>query len=93
MGESKHMASDLRVSITNASGKQSYPISGFTWLLIYKDQKDGAKAKAIVNFLKWAVTKGERFAADLYYAPLPKEVVKLCQKKIASITYLGKPVQ
>ena len=93
MGESNHMAPDLRVSITNASGKQSYPISGFTWLLIYKDQKDVAKAKAIVNFLKWAVTKGEAFAADLYYAPLPKEVVKLCQKKIASITYLGKPVQ
>jgi phosphate transport system substrate-binding protein len=93
MGESKHMASDLRVSITNASGKKSYPISGFTWLLIYKDQKDETKAKAIVNFLKWAITKGEAFAADLYYAPLPKEVVKLCQKKIASITYLGKPVQ
>jgi phosphate transport system substrate-binding protein len=93
MGESTHMATDLRASITNAGGKKSYPISGFTWLLIDKDQKDGAKAKAIVGFLKWAVTKGESFAAGLYYAPLPAEVAQLCEKKISSITYLGKPVR
>jgi phosphate transport system substrate-binding protein len=82
----KNMPEDLRVEITDADGKDSYPISGFTWLLIYKDMKDKAKAKAIVNFLKWAVTDGEKYAKELYYAPLPKEVVKLDQKKIALIS-------
>ena len=82
----KDMPADLRVEITNADGKDSYPISGFTWLLIYKDMKNKQKAKAIVDFLKWAVTDGEKFAKDLYYAPLPKEVVELDKKKIAEIS-------
>ena len=82
----KNMPADLRVEITNADGKNSYPISGFTWLLIYQNMKDKTKAKAIVNFLKWAVTDGERYTKELYYAPLPKEVVKLDEKKIATIS-------
>lgn len=81
----KKMPADLRVEITNADGKNSYPISGFTWLLIYKNMKDKNKAKAIADFLKWAVTEGQKFAPGLYYAPLPKEVVKLDEKKISSI--------
>jgi len=93
MNEAKKMPDDLRVSITNADGKNSYPISGFTWLLIYKDQKNEEKAKALVKFLKWAMKEGEAFAPSLYYAPLPKEVVKLNEKKIASIRYNGKPIQ
>lgn len=82
----KNMPADLRVEITNADGKESWPISGFTWLLIYKNMKDKQKAQAIVNFLKWAVTDGEKYAKDLYYAPLPPEVVKLDQKKIEQIS-------
>jgi phosphate transport system substrate-binding protein len=82
----KNMPADLRVEITNADGKNSYPIAGFTWLLIYKNMKDKTKAKAIVNFLKWAVTDGEKYAKELYYAPLPKEVVKLNEKKIEQIS-------
>jgi phosphate transport system substrate-binding protein len=82
----KDMPEDLRVEITNADGKDSWPISGFTWLLIYKDMKDKKKAQAIVNFLNWAVTDGEKYAKDLYYSPLPPEVVKLNQKKIATIS-------
>lgn len=93
MNEAKKMPEDLRVSITNADGKNSYPISGFTWLLIYKDQKNEEKAKALVKFLKWAMKEGEAFAPSLYYAPLPKEVIKLNEKKIASIRYNGKPIQ
>ncbi len=93
MSEAKKMPEDLRVSITDAAGKDSYPISGFTWLLIYKDQKDEAKAKALVNFLKWAFKEGEAFAPALYYAPLPKEVIKLNEKKIASIHFQGKPIK
>lgn len=93
MNEAKKMPDDLRVSITNAEGKNSYPISGFTWLLVYKDQKNIEKAKALVKFLKWAMTEGEAFAPALYYAPLPKEVIKLNERKIASIRYNGKPIQ
>jgi phosphate transport system substrate-binding protein len=81
-----NMPADLRVEITDADGKDSWPISGFTWLLIYKNMKDKQKAETIVKFLKWAVTDGEKYAKDLYYAPLPKEVVKLDEKKIAEIS-------
>jgi len=81
-----NMPADLRVEITNADGKDSWPISGFTWLLIYKNMKSKEKAQAVVNFLKWAVTDGEKYAKDLYYAPLPPEVVKLDQKKIEQIS-------
>ncbi len=82
----KNMPADLRVEITNADGKNSYPISGFTWLLIYKNMKDKTKAQAIVNFLKWAVTDGEKYTKELYYAPLPKEIVKLDEKRIGQIS-------
>ncbi|MEW5797638.1 MAG: phosphate ABC transporter substrate-binding protein PstS [Bacteroidota bacterium] len=93
MNEAKKMPDDLRVSITDAAGKDSYPISGFTWLLIYADQKNEEKGKALVNFLKWAFKEGETFAPSLYYAPLPKEVIKLNEKKIASMRYNGKPIK
>jgi phosphate transport system substrate-binding protein len=83
--EAKKLPTDLRVSITNASGKGSYPISGFTWLLVYQKQKDKAKGKALTDFLKWAMQDGQGYASDLLYAPLPKDVIKLCQKKITSI--------
>jgi phosphate transport system substrate-binding protein len=81
----KNLPEDLRVSITDASGKDAYPISGFTWLLVYKSMKDKEKAKAMVKFLEWAMGEGQGYAKDLYYAPLPKDVVKLCQKRIALI--------
>lgn len=93
MNEAKRMPADLRVSITDAVGKDSYPISGFTWLLVYRDQKNAEKAKAMVNFLRWAMTDGEKFAAPLYYSPLPKEVVKMNQKLISSIRVNGAPVK
>ena len=79
------MPADLRVSLTNADGNDSYPISGFTWLLIYRKMKDGSKAGAISAFLKWAMGEGQTYAKGLYYAPLPKEIIKMCGKKIALI--------
>jgi len=85
-GAIKDMPEDLRVSITNADGKGAYPISGFTWLLVYKTMKDNAKAKAMGDFLTWAMTEGQKYAKDLYYAPLPAEVVALCNKKIAAFS-------
>lgn len=91
-GASKNMPDDLRAMITNADGKDSYPISGFTWLLVYKDMKDKTKAEALAKFLKWAMEKGQSYAEDLYYAPLPKSIIKLNEKKIKSITVNGKPI-
>jgi len=85
MYESKSMPEDFRVSITNSSGKDSYPISGYTWLLVYENNKDKAKTRILREFLQWALTEGQMYAADLYYAPLPKEVSKLCLEKIKSL--------
>ncbi len=91
-GASKNMPPDLRVIITDADGNNSYPISGFTWLLIYKNMNNEIKAKELVKFLFWAMEKGEAYAKDLYYAPLPNSVVKLNKAKIRSITYNGKKI-
>jgi phosphate transport system substrate-binding protein len=71
------MPPDFRVSITNAPGKDAYPISSFTWLLLYESPKDKAKSRVMVDFMKWALTEGQKFAGDLGYAPLPESVVKL----------------
>jgi phosphate transport system substrate-binding protein len=84
---------DLRVSITNAGGAAAYPISSYTYILAYKDQKDGAKGKALVDFLWWGIHDGERFAKDMLYAPLPAEIVKRAEEKINSITSGGKPLR
>ncbi len=83
----KSMPADLRVSITDADGKGSYPISGFTWLLVYRHMKDKQKGEALVKFLHWAMTEGQSYAKDLLYAPLPKEVVKLCEGKIKQVKF------
>jgi phosphate transport system substrate-binding protein len=71
------MPPDFRVSITNAPGKGVYPISSFTWLLLYENPKDKAQAKVMVDFVKWALSDGQKFADQLGYAPLPEPVVKL----------------
>ncbi len=71
------MPKDFRVSITNAPGDDAYPISSFTWLLLYENPKDKTQAKVMVDFVKWALTDGQRFCADLGYAPLPANVVQL----------------
>jgi phosphate transport system substrate-binding protein len=81
-GAAKDMPEDFRVSITNAPGKNAYPISSFTWLLVPTHIADAAKAKSIKEFLGWMLADGQKFAAGLSYAPLPKEVVA---KEIAQI--------
>lgn len=73
----KSMPADFRVSITNAPGAEAYPISSFTWLLFYENAKDKTQAKAMVDFMTWALADGQKFAGDLGYAPLPADVVKL----------------
>lgn len=84
---------DLRVSITDAPGATAYPISSFTYLLVYKEQQDQAKGKALVDFLWWAIHDGEQMAKDLLYAPLPQEVVMKAEQKINLITHQGKPLR
>ena len=81
----KNMPKDFRVSITNAPGKGVYPISSFTWLLLYENPKDKAQSKAMVDFVKWALSDGQKFAPDLGYAPLPAEVVKLEMAALGAI--------
>jgi len=81
----KSMPKDFRVSITNAPGQGVYPISSFTWLLLYENPKDKAQAKIFVDFMKWALTDGQKFASELGYAPLPDEVVKLELTSLAQI--------
>jgi phosphate transport system substrate-binding protein len=73
----KNMPKDFRVSITNAPGKDVYPISSFTWLLVQESPKDVQRSKALADFIRWALTDGQKFAPELGYAPLPKEVVSL----------------
>jgi phosphate transport system substrate-binding protein len=78
---------DFRVSITNPSGKDSYPISSFTWLLVRREARDSAKARVLHDFLRWMLTpEAQRMAADLHYAPLPVPVIELVQKRIPGTT-------
>ena len=81
----KNPPADLRMSITNAEGDSAYPISAFTYALVYKNQPDAAKGKAVVDFLKWAITDGQRLAPQLHYAALPEQIVKLNQAKLDGV--------
>jgi phosphate transport system substrate-binding protein len=83
-GAAAKMPADFRVSITNAEGKGVYPISSFTWLLLYENPKDKAQSKAMVDFVKWALATAE-VRPELGYAPLPAEVVKLELAALAKI--------
>jgi phosphate transport system substrate-binding protein len=79
------MPKDFRVSITNAPGKGIYPIASFTWLLLYESPKDKQQARIFVDFVKWMLADGQKFAADLGYAPLPEAVVKMELEALAKI--------
>jgi len=84
-GAAKEMPDDFRVSITNAPGKDSYPISTFTWLLIPQKFSDAAKRDAMKGFVKWALNDGQNYAEGLSYAKLPKQVVAKELKAIDKI--------
>jgi phosphate transport system substrate-binding protein len=77
-----NMPADFRVSITNAPGKDTYPISSFTWLLVSEKAKDPNKGKILADFLNWMIEDGQKMTAQLSYAPLPENVV---QKEKAAI--------
>jgi phosphate transport system substrate-binding protein len=81
----KSIPADFRVSITNAPGKDAYPISSFTWLLIPAQSKDAAKGKIIADFLNWMVDDGQKMTAALAYAPLPEAVASKVKEEIKQV--------
>ena len=84
-GAARSMPADYRVSLVNQPGRGTYPIVGFTWLLVYQDQKDKVKGKKLVDFLIWELRAGQKMADKLLYAPLPANVAKMVEKTVRSI--------
>ncbi len=80
---------DYRISIANAPGPQTYPITSFTWLIVYQDQTDPIKGKKLVDFMRWALTSGQASAAALDYAPLPKAIADRLVERLGSIRVTG----
>jgi phosphate transport system substrate-binding protein len=91
-GQLAAIPEDFRLSIADAAGEGSYPISSFTYILVYEDQQDARKGAALVDFLWWAVHEGQRYCPDLFYATLPAEVVTKVEAKLKGVTSGGKPV-
>ncbi|MBA3285835.1 MAG: phosphate ABC transporter substrate-binding protein PstS, partial [Nitrosopumilus sp.] len=90
-------ASWSNVSITNAPGPDSYPISSFSYILLYEDLGSNPsinqqKAKAVVDFISWAITDGQKFSSPLGYVPLSEAVVEQNQQTLNSLTLNGKPI-
>ena len=85
----------LAANIWNQPGEKSYPISSFTYIIVHKDLgvlNDPAKAKAVADFLHWAVTDGQKKAPDLQYAPLSENVRKKVEEALTHLTLNGKPI-
>jgi len=76
---------DYRISIVNPAGKGVYPISSFTWILVYAHPKDAAKGQKLVDFLKWAYHDGEAVAGSLDYAPLPTSMVAQLERRLSDL--------
>lgn len=88
-GVAARIPPDLRVSIVDAEGENSYPVSGFTYFLVYREQTDKAKAIALTRMMWWAIHDAQQYNAGLGYAPLPVEVIKLAEAKIEAVTVDG----
>jgi phosphate transport system substrate-binding protein len=76
---------DYRISIINAAGPGAYPISSFTWILLYRTQTQSAKGRKLLDFLRWALTDGQAFATDLHYGPLPDAMRDRLKQRLDSI--------
>ncbi|MDO8473792.1 MAG: phosphate ABC transporter substrate-binding protein PstS [Dehalococcoidia bacterium] len=83
---------DMKVMITDSANPAAFPICGFTWILVYQQQVDPVKGKAIVDMLWWGVHDGQKYAAPLFYAPLSSEAVTKAEAEVRSITYQGMPI-
>jgi phosphate transport system substrate-binding protein len=91
-GGAPALRAEIRTPIVNSPGAGAYPISGFTYLLVYRDMKDPVRGKALGGFLKWAMGDGQKLAESLYYAPLPKSVVALNAATLKKLTAGGQKV-
>jgi phosphate transport system substrate-binding protein len=86
------MPDTLTVSLANAPGKGSYPISSYTYILVYEDTDNTQKGKALAEFLRWAVHDGQALAQGLDYAPLPEPVVQKVSARLETLTAKGTPL-
>ncbi len=84
------LAKDVRTPIVNAAGAESWPISGLTFLLVYRDQKDPAKGRALAQFIDWAIHDGQGMVEALDYARLPDAVVHVNEANLKQLTGAGK---
>ena len=82
---------DLRMQITNATGANAYPISGIVYALLFKNQQDPVKGKALVDFLWWATHEGQGYTKELHYSPLPTDLVTRVEEKLKMVSAGGKP--
>jgi phosphate transport system substrate-binding protein len=87
VGAATQMPADYRISLVNRPGKETYPIVGFTWLLVYEQQKDKIKGQKLAEFLTWSLHNGQKLAAPLGYAPLTENFAKMVEKTIKEIKY------
>lgn len=96
MAANVSLPDDTRVTITDTDAEQGYPISGFTWILVYKEQNyDGRteeRAKVLAKLLWWMIHEGQKYTKPLHYAPLSEGALKKAEKLVKSITYNGKPI-
>ncbi len=79
------MPDSLTVSLADAPGDAAYPISSFTYILVFEDTQQAAKGKTLAKFLWWAIHDGQKFGKDLAYAPLPDPVVKKVEERLKSL--------
>jgi phosphate transport system substrate-binding protein len=86
------LAKDVRTPIVDSPAPDAYPIAGLTFLLVYQDQRDPVRAKALAEFIQWAMRDGQAMAEALDYAPLPAEVVRVNEAALARLTVNGRPV-
>lgn len=91
-GAAVAMPADFRISLVNQPGEDSYPIAGFTWILLYQQQQDCARGQKVVEFLWWATHEGEKYAPELLYAPLPDEVVRMVEATLKTVTCNSRPL-
>jgi phosphate transport system substrate-binding protein len=87
----KEIPADLRFSITDQAGPQAYPIAGSTWVLLYKTQTDVGQGNMVTAFVQWAITDGQKYATDLDYAVLAKNLAQKAEAALRTVTCGGKP--
>jgi phosphate transport system substrate-binding protein len=92
-GVADKLPADLRVRIAGCTGQNAYPISGFSWVVLHQNQKDASRGEVMVNLLWWLTHDGQQYSKDLFYAPLPQQVVSKDEQKLSSIQANGQPIQ